>query len=93
MRKKLSRNIESLVVTDINSKGMGVAKDTSGAVYFIKETIPGDVVNINVYKKRRGYFEAQPTAFLKKSPHRVTPPCTHFGLCGGCKWQHCQLVW
>ena len=92
MRKKLSRNIESLVVTDINSKGMGVAKDTSGAVYFIKETIPGDVVNINVYKKRRGYFEAQPTAFLKKSPHRVTPPCTHFGLCGGCKWQHFEYA-
>ncbi|MGA1029482.1 MAG: TRAM domain-containing protein, partial [Flavobacteriaceae bacterium] len=88
MGKKIKRVVEGLEVTDINSKGMGVAKDASKAVYFIKNTIPGDLVDVLVYKKRRGYFEAEPTAFIKESPHRVTPPCSHFGLCGGCKWQH-----
>ncbi len=88
-RKQRIYQVENeLEIIDINSMGMGVAKDDSGAVYFIKETIPGDVVNINVHKKKRDYFEAQAITFLKKSPHRVTPPCNHFGLCGGCKWQH-----
>ena len=89
LRKQLIYQVENeLEIIDINSMGMGVAKDDSGAVYFIKETIPGDVVNINEYKKKRDYFEAQAITFLKKSPHRVIPPCNHFGLCGGCKWQH-----
>lgn len=88
-RKQRIYKVENeLEIIDINSLGMGVAKDDSGAVYFIKDTIPGDVVKINIYKKKRDYFEAQPITFLKKSPHRVTPPCNHFGLCGGCKWQH-----
>ena len=53
LRKQLIYQVENeLEIIDINSMGMGVAKDDSGAVYFIKETIPGDVVNINEYKKK-----------------------------------------
>ena len=50
---------------DINAKGMGVAKSKEGAVYFIKNTVPGDVVDVRVYKKRRGYFEAEPTHWVQ----------------------------
>jgi len=88
MGKNIKRLVSGLEVIDINAKGMGVAKDASGAVYFIKNTIPGDLVDVQVYKKRRGYFEAEPTHFQQKSIHRTIPPCEHFGLCGGCKWQH-----
>ena len=73
---------------DINAKGMGVAKSKEGAVYFIKNTVPGDVVDVRVYKKRRGYFEAEPTHWVQTSEDRTEPQCEHFGVCGGCKWQH-----
>ena len=56
-RKKIDRTETGLKVHDINAKGMGVAKNEEGAVFFIKNVVPGDVVDVRVYKKRRGYFE------------------------------------
>ena len=76
------------MVIDINAKGMGVAKSEDGAVFFIKNVVPGDVVNVCAYKKRRGYFEAEPLEWVQTSKDRTDPPCEHFGVCGGCKWQH-----
>lgn len=87
-RKKKNHTVPHLEVVDINAKGKGVAKDEQGAVYFIEDTVPGDKLSVTVYKKKRGYFEAKPLEWIEKSAHRATPPCTHFGLCGGCKWQH-----
>jgi 23S rRNA (uracil1939-C5)-methyltransferase len=87
-RKKINRTEQALNVMDINAKGMGVAKSKEGAVYFIKNTVPGDVVDVRVYKKRRGYFEAEPTHWVQTSEDRTEPQCEHFGVCGGCKWQH-----
>ena len=87
-RKKIDRTETGLKIHDINAKGMGVAKNEEGAVFFIKNVVPGDVVDVRVYKKRRGYFEAEPLKWVKTSKYRVTPPCEHFGVCGGCKWQH-----
>ena len=87
-RKKINRIENRLEVTDINTKGMGVAKSKEGAVFFVKNTVPGDVINARVYKKRRGYFEAEPIEWIQESKHRTKPVCSHFGVCGGCKWQH-----
>ncbi|MDC1217368.1 23S rRNA (uracil(1939)-C(5))-methyltransferase RlmD [Flavobacteriaceae bacterium] len=87
-RKKVDRIETELHVVDINAKGLGVAKNKEGAVYFIKDVIPGDVVDVQVYKKGRRYFEANPIKWIKKSPQRTVPPCDHFGVCGGCKLQH-----
>ena len=87
-RKRIDRQERALEVIDINTKGMGVAKNKEGAVYFIKNVVPGDIVDIRAYKKRRGYFEAEPISWVKKSDQRITPVCEHFGVCGGCKWQH-----
>ncbi len=55
-RKKIDRTETGLKVHDINAKGMGVAKNEEGAVFFIKNVVPGDVVDVRVYKKRRGIF-------------------------------------
>jgi 23S rRNA (uracil1939-C5)-methyltransferase len=55
-RKKIDRVEAGLHVVDINAKGMGVAKNDEGVVYFIKDVIPGDVVDVQVYKKGRRYF-------------------------------------
>jgi 23S rRNA (uracil1939-C5)-methyltransferase len=87
-RKKIDRVEAGLHVVDINAKGMGVAKNDEGVVYFIKDVIPGDVVDVQVYKKGRRYFEAKPIKWLEKSHHSTSPPCAHFGVCGGCKLQH-----
>lgn len=80
--------VRHLEVTDINSKGMGVAKDAEGAVYFIKEAVPGDQLSVEVFRKRRNYFEAKPLSWKQYSPMRAQVRCEHFGVCGGCKWQH-----
>lgn len=87
-RKRINRTENALKVIDINTKGMGVAKSEEGAVYFIKNVVPGDVVDVRVYKKRKGFFEAEPLSWIETSADRTDPPCEHFGVCGGCKWQH-----
>ena len=87
-RKRINRTEKALNVIDINSNGMGVAKSEKGAVYFIKNVVPGDIVDVRVYKKRRGFFEAEPLNWVETSIDRTDPPCEHFGVCGGCKWQH-----
>lgn len=87
-RKKIDRIETGLQIVDINAKGMGVAKNDEGVVYFIKGVIPGDVVDVQAYKKGRRYFEAKPIKWIEKSTHSSIPPCQHFGVCGGCKLQH-----
>jgi 23S rRNA (uracil1939-C5)-methyltransferase len=65
-----------------------VAKDSEGKVYFIDKAVPGDVVDILVLKKKKSFFEGVVKEYKKKSEDRVEPRCEHFGVCGGCKWQH-----
>ena len=55
---------------------------------FIPFGAPGDVVDVQVYKKKRQLYEARIKNFRKRSDLRVEAECSHFGLCGGCKWQH-----
>ena len=50
--------------------------------------MPGDVVDVQTFKKRKSYFEGKAIHFHKLSEHRVEPQCQHFGVCGGCKWQN-----
>ena len=48
---------------------------------------PGDIIDVQTFKKRKAYYEGKATAFHKLSDKRTTPACDHFGICGGCKWQ------
>ena len=57
-------------------------------VVFVPMLIPGDVVDIRVRKKRRKFMEGTVVRFHEYSPDRIKPRCAHFGVCGGCKWQH-----
>ena len=89
MGKRSNRKIFSQVrVLDAGAKGKSVAKAPDGRVLFINNAIPGDVVTVQTTKQRRAYFEATATEFHEYSADRVTPLCAHFGVCGGCKWQH-----
>ena len=78
---------EKVVITDIGAEGKAIAK-VDDKVIFVKMVAPGDIVDLQVTKKRKKYMEAKVMAFHKHSELRVEPFCSHFGTCGGCKWQH-----
>lgn len=89
MGQRSNRKIFTQVrVLDAGAKGKSVAKALDGRVLFINNAIPGDVVTVQTTKKRKAYFEATAIEFHEYSKDRVAPICPHFGVCGGCKWQH-----
>lgn len=69
------------------AEGMAIAKTEDGVV-FVPFVAPGDVVDIQVTKKKHSYMEGRAVRFEKYSDERTEPFCEHFGTCGGCKWQH-----
>lgn len=87
-RRRAQKTFENVPVVDAGAKGKSVAKTEDGAVIFLKNAVPGDVVDIKTFKKRKSFYEGEATAFHKLSDRRTDPVCKHFGVCGGCKWQH-----
>ncbi|KAF2334902.1 23S rRNA (uracil(1939)-C(5))-methyltransferase RlmD [Flavobacterium daemonense] len=75
-------------VLDAGAKGVSVAKAPDGKVIFIPNVVPGDVVDVQTFKKRKAYYEGKAVKFHELSKHRIEPICEHFGVCGGCKWQN-----
>lgn len=75
-------------VLDAGAKGVSVAKATDGKVIFIPNVVPGDVVDVQTFKKRKAFYEGKAVKFHELSEHRIDPICEHFGVCGGCKWQN-----
>jgi 23S rRNA (uracil1939-C5)-methyltransferase len=87
-KKFISEQYNNLEVVDITARGKGVVKSEEGKVIFVSGVVPGDIINVETYKKRRGYFEANLIEILEPSPNRIEAECEHFGVCGGCKWQN-----
>lgn len=87
-KKFISERHYNLEVVDITARGKGVVKSEEGKVIFVSGVVPGDKINVETYKKRKGYFEANLIEILEPSPNRIEPQCEHFGVCGGCKWQN-----
>ena len=85
-RRKTQEIIENVAVIDVADDGRAVGK-VSDLVVFISHAVPGDVVDVQVTKKRKNYVESIPVRFIKYSELRVDPVCSHFAICGGCKWQ------
>jgi 23S rRNA (uracil1939-C5)-methyltransferase len=79
--------LERVRITDIGSEGNAIAR-VDNLVVFVPMLIPGDVVDIRIVKKKKKYLEGIPVKFHEYSKDRVQPCCLHFGVCGGCKWQH-----
>jgi 23S rRNA (uracil1939-C5)-methyltransferase len=86
MKKELPL-LEKVMITDIGAEGNALAR-VDNLVVFVPMLIPGDVVDIRVTRKRKKYLEGRVVRFHKYSADRIVPRCTHFGVCGGCKWQH-----
>ncbi|TXI69562.1 MAG: 23S rRNA (uracil(1939)-C(5))-methyltransferase RlmD [Cyclobacteriaceae bacterium] len=86
MMKKGDR-LENIMIDTMAAEGKCVAK-VNGLVLFIQGGAPGDVVEVELTKIKSNFLEGKVTTIQKLSPLRSTPFCEHFGLCGGCTWQH-----
>jgi 23S rRNA (uracil1939-C5)-methyltransferase len=95
-RKKNYPIIENVEITDIAAEGKSIAR-IDNKVLFVPRAIPGDIIDVQITRKRTSYIEGYITSIRKPSPIRIEPFCKHFGLCGGCTWQHLpyqeQLKW
>lgn len=80
--------IEQLKLTGIADKGKSVGRDAEGRVVFVTQAVPGDVVDVLVKRKKKGFLEGVPVKYHHYSEDRIEPVCQHFGVCGGCKWQN-----
>jgi 23S rRNA (uracil1939-C5)-methyltransferase len=79
--------LENVRITDLAAEGKALAR-VDGKVVFVPFAIPGDLVDIQVTTKRKSYMEGYVTVYHEFSSLRVEPFCSHFGVCGGCKWQN-----
>lgn len=86
-RNKKKPLLEAVEITDIGSEGKALAR-VDNKVVFVPYTAPGDVVDIQVTRKRKNFLEGYVTQYHQYSPKRAEAFCEHFGTCGGCKWQH-----
>ena len=85
--KKSLPLLEQVTITDVAAEGKAIAK-VNDMVIFVPFVAPGDVVDIQLTRKKNSYAEGKAVHFHSYSPHRVEPCCQHGGVCGGCKWQH-----
>lgn len=86
MKKKNLPLLENIEITDVAAEGKALAR-VDGMAVFVPYAVPGDVVDLQVRRKKHSFMEAEVVRFVKQSPLRSTPFCQHFGTCGGCKWQ------
>jgi 23S rRNA (uracil1939-C5)-methyltransferase len=87
MGRKKNPVYQEITITDIAAEGKSIAR-IDEMVVFVQGAIPGDVVDLQITRKRKSYWEGRIIRFVKYSDLRVEPFCSHFGTCGGCKWQH-----
>ena len=78
--------LENIEITGIAAEGKALAR-VNDLVVFVPYAVPGDVVDLQVRRKKHSYAEAEIIRFHRQSPDRAQPFCPHFGVCGGCKWQ------
>lgn len=82
--KKFLKDIQ---IIDIAEEGKGVAR-YEDMVLFIEKAVPGDIAEVELQRKKKNFAEGRVVSIQTPSPYRIDPFCPHFGVCGGCKWQH-----
>ena len=86
-KKKPFPVLENITITDVAAEGKALTR-VGEMVVFVPFAVPGDIVDLQIKKKKHSYCEAEVVRFIKYSNVRATPKCEHFGVCGGCKWQN-----
>lgn len=88
MGKTKDIQVENVHIVDMGDQGFGIGKDEGGKVYLVENAVPGETMNIEVRKHRNRISIGRSTQRTGESTWRTDPFCSHFGICGGCKWQH-----
>lgn len=85
-RKKVDLKLENVTIEAVAAEGKALTH-VDGMVVFVDFAVPGDVVDIQVFRKKKNYMEGFISRMIQPSPHRLDAFCEHFGVCGGCRWQ------
>ena len=85
-KKKELPLLEKVTILDVAAEGKAIAK-VNDLVIFVPYVVPGDIVDLQIKRKKNKYAEAEAVKFHEYSPVRAVPFCQHYGVCGGCKWQ------
>ena len=85
-KRKQQPLFENLEITDVAAEGKAIAK-VDGMAVFVPYAVPGDIVDIQITRKKSSFAEGKVVRFESYSEKRSEPFCEHFGVCGGCKWQ------
>lgn len=80
--------IPSVPIHGMADRGKGVGRTADGLTVFVEGAVPGDVVDVYVQKKNGGFAEGKVEKLITPAPGRIEPFCSHFSICGGCKWQN-----
>ena len=86
-KKKPLPLLENVTIEAVAAEGKCITH-VDDKVVFVPFCVPGDIVDLQVVKKKHKYCEAKVARFIQKSKVRQEPMCEHFGICGGCKWQN-----
>jgi 23S rRNA (uracil1939-C5)-methyltransferase len=78
--------LNNIEIETVAAEGNAIAR-VDGKVLFVPQCVPGDIVDVQVNRKRKGYMEGVVVNMVQPSPMRLEPFCEHYGVCGGCKWQ------
>ena len=85
-RKKVDLKLENVTIESVAAEGKALTH-VDGMVVFVDFAVPGDVVDIQVFRKKKNYMEGFISRMIQPSPPRLEAFCEHFGVCGGCRWQ------
>ncbi|MCK4853878.1 MAG: class I SAM-dependent RNA methyltransferase, partial [Bacteroidales bacterium] len=91
MRRKKLPLIEKIEITDIGARGKAIAR-IENFVTFVSNGLPGDIVDLQITRRKKSYQEGRVVRFHQYSSKRADPFCKHFGQCGGCRWQDLQYA-
>jgi 23S rRNA (uracil1939-C5)-methyltransferase len=86
-RRKSYPHLENVKIVDMSADGKAIGK-VDDIVVMVKNVVPGDVVNVQVNGKKKKMLHGYVTEFISHSEDKIEAFCSHFGVCGGCKWQH-----
>ncbi len=88
MARRKKKILHNVLIKGIADRGKAVGRDAEGQVVFVENVVPGDVVDVLVLRKKKGVMQGTPVEFIEYSKDRIEAFCSHFEVCGGCKWQH-----
>ena len=88
MDRKPRKVFTNVDIIDTADEGLAIGRCEDGLIIQVRGAVPGDKADVVCLEKRKGMYITKATTLISLSPYRADPFCSHFGICGGCKWQH-----